>query len=147
MTEFKRETTVTPAYDKRHTDPKKNYGIHSCEIRFFLTGPKGVIQFVVYTGWELPHVKEEIGQRLHDMFPMGADVGCHSLVPMYENQTQMDCHLLEGGKCYYDGSSLRAQEWMTKLIEGGTEWLWPAMEEEYRYQFERDTNGEDSSQD
>ena len=44
-----RRIEFAPAYDKRHPDPQKNYGIHGVEMRWLLEGPRGVIQFLVYT--------------------------------------------------------------------------------------------------
>ena len=52
-----------PAFDRCDPDPKKNYGIRGVELRFVLKGPKGAIQFVVYTNWQLPHVTEETIQK------------------------------------------------------------------------------------
>jgi hypothetical protein len=49
---------------------------------------------------------------------------------MYSGQSPMGkCDFLD--VCYYDGSSLQADEWVPKFIEGGTEWLWPALEDKY----------------
>lgn len=45
-----------------------------------------------------------------------------------------NCHVL-GGKCYYDGSGLQADEWLKEFLEGGTDWLWPKLEERYYLQF------------
>ena len=44
--ELKREIRWRPAFDKRHSDPKKNYGIHGVEMKWLLTVPDGFIQFV-----------------------------------------------------------------------------------------------------
>src|SRR5258706_6564104 len=63
--------------------------------------------------------------------PQGWDVGYHSPVALYEDQGKMEeCEFFPGNGCYYDGSSLRAQEWVKKFIGGGTDWLWTKMEEE-----------------
>lgn len=59
------------------------------------------------------------------------DVGYHSPHPMYDGQTPMSkCEFLP--RCYYDGSGLLADEWAEQLIAKGTDWLWSAMEQEYR---------------
>jgi len=93
-----------PAYDKR---PK--YGLHGVTCRWYSRGPEGVIQFVIYTNWQLPNVRDETRAReVHDpMFyifyePMAADIGYHARTPQYEGQEQWareDCELL-GGTCY-----------------------------------------------
>lgn len=46
---MERITEITPAWDKRDPDPKKNYGIHGCELRMYLKGELGTVQFIVYT--------------------------------------------------------------------------------------------------
>lgn len=133
-----------PAWDKRSDDPKKNYGIHGVEMKFLLKGDKGTIQFVVFTHWQLPHVQKETDSRPIDMRfpyllhkPMPADIGYHSPKPMYEGQEPMSgkCEYVEGGKCYYDGSSLRAEQVFNILCEKGSDGVWEYMEQEYKERF------------
>lgn len=143
-TAFTRIVTVSPAYDKRSTDKSKDYGIGSCRITFVLKGAKGAVQFMIGTNWYVPTAREHLLRFAHTqsdclkMAPEGWDVGYHSLVPMYQGQEPMgrDCELVEGGKCFYDGSGLRADEWVPLFVAGGTDWLWPKLEEEYRAFFE-----------
>lgn len=131
----KREIFFRPAFDRRSDDPKKNYGVHGVEIAFFLTGAEGVVQFIVYTNWQLPHVQSATDARpLNDhpyMFhkPMAADLGYHSRVPRHEGQTMLrdDCDLL-GGPCYYDGSSLNAKPVFDVLLEKGSDGVWESLE-------------------
>jgi hypothetical protein len=61
---FRKEITFSPAFDKRDPDPQKNYGVHGVEMRWLLHGPDGVVQFLVFTGWNLPHVTKEMDERL-----------------------------------------------------------------------------------
>jgi len=143
MSEFEQIVRVTPAFDKRDDDPKKNYGIGACLIWFILKGPKGAIQFQIGTDWYLPHTQRSNRVWQHDhntkfdvLQPQGWDVGYHSLEPRYEEQQQMDCDLFDCGHCYYDGSSLQADEWVPDFLAGGTEWLWPKLESVYRETFE-----------
>lgn len=105
MSKYRQEIIFTPAYDKRHKDPTRNYGIHCVEIRFHLYGPKGVVQFVLYTNWHLPKVDKEFDKKhLQQLLsrpqdaallvrtfykPLPADVGYHSPVPMYEGHNKM----------------------------------------------------------
>lgn len=135
-TQFEKITQVTGAFDKRDPDPTKNYGIHGMSIRFVLKGPKGATQFLVYTSMHLPHVHDELQLKGLDLKPMGADIGYHSYVPQYEGQTSMkDCDIL-GCDCYYDGSSLRADEFMPTFLSGGDKVVWTMLEEEYESRFE-----------
>lgn len=143
MTEFERIVRVNPAFDKRHDDPKKNYGVSSALILFILKGRMGAIQFVISTNWFVPTAREQLRQFEHTlennskMRPEAWDVGYHSPKPMYEGHTPMDqeCDLVEDGKCYYEGTTLYAEEWIEDFVAGGTEWLWPRMEEEYHARF------------
>lgn len=43
---MKQEIKVIPAFDKRHADPSKNYGIHGAEMLFILTGEKGAVVLI-----------------------------------------------------------------------------------------------------
>jgi hypothetical protein len=107
-------------FDRRNDDPKKNYGLHGLDIWFILQGPKGAVQYAVTVQINLPHVAEERGKWTYEYglgsIFSGFDVGYHSPVAQYEGQTQMDCQTLEGGKCYYDGSSLRADDWTKEIF-------------------------------
>lgn len=82
-----------PAFDRRHPDPSKNYGIHGVTLRMVLIGPKGAVNFVLYTNWHLPHVTDESKGRIDSPLngdyhwhcrPLPADLGYHSPKPMYE---------------------------------------------------------------
>lgn len=140
MSVFKREIVFTPAFDKRHQDPKKNCGIHGVEMRWYLRGPKGVIQFCVMTGWNLPSVREERkgNHTVCDIFPMASDLGYHSPKPMYEGHTPMtrECGQIEGGMCYYDGSGLAAEAVFDLLVQEGHESVWRRLEQEYHGRFD-----------
>ena len=137
----------SPAWDKSDDDPKKNYGIHGMDLKFLLKGDKGVIQFVIYTNWQLPHVRKEWNEKVnaHLLQPIPADVGYHSPVPMYEGQEpiQEECEYLDGKTCYYDGSGLYAQKVFDIFVTDGEEAMWKTLEEEYRQRFEK---GDESEQ-
>jgi hypothetical protein len=55
---------------------------------------------------------------------------------MYEGEKPMEgnCDLI-GGQCYYDGSTLAAQEYLEILIREGHEGLWKALEQKYEDTF------------
>jgi hypothetical protein len=133
---FEKLITFTPAYDKRHPDPSKNYGIHGVSIKFVLIGSEGATQFVLYTNWQLPHVTKEhldkqLGVELFFM-PMPADLGYHSKVPHYEGQEpiEQNCEYTKG-PCYYDGSGLAAERVYKVLLEKGDEGVWGELEKYY----------------
>lgn len=137
---LERTVKIRPAYDKRDKDPNKNYGICAAHMFFYVKGEKGVVQFSLLTNWNLPHVQKELDRKtdLPRLLsrPMPADLGYHSPTPMYEGQTQMPCDLLPEGKCYYDGSGLRAYDVFKQLLEKGDEGVWEMLESEYRCLFE-----------
>ena len=139
---FERVVEFQPAFDKRDPNPTKNYGISSMRIRFLLKGEKGIIQFYVLTNLYLPEVSEEYKKLGKDLNMFGnfsgwlpMDIGYHSKEKMYDSQEEMDCDLLESKKCYYDGSTLRAETPMNILVREGTEGLWKFLEEEYKNVF------------
>lgn len=146
--------TLEPAWDKRSDVPSKNYGVHGVTLRMVVKGPLGATQFLLYTNWQLPHVtKEQLDNPRWPLDktavravwqPLAADVGYHSPKPMYEDHSPMsgECEYVPGGVCYYDGSGLRAQEWYEqKLLPGGSDAIWEALEEEYEDRFERADDG------
>lgn len=67
-----------------------------------LNGPHGATQFVMFrpgrdrSGWT------------------GADVGYHAPEPRYSGHDSIECDLLPEGHCYYDGSGLRAMDWLKR---------------------------------
>ena len=118
-----REITMLPAYDKRNKDPRKNYGIHGCDMLWILKGRRGAVEFLVYTGWQLKHVG--------DTEPSGAYVGYHSPTQRHEGQACNDCTLVEGGKCYSDRGYLYAAEVFDILRREGSDGVWRELEEFY----------------
>ena len=133
---------VEPAFDKRHSDPNKNYGIHGVTLRFLLRKPDAVMQFVVYSGWHLKHVRNE-GTVTVEKYPftywqepMAADIGYHAKKPLYDGQLSMDgCERLDGDPCFYDGSTLNAEPVLEAFIEKGFDGVWEALEESYADRF------------
>jgi hypothetical protein len=127
------------AWDKRDSDPTKNYGIGAVSIRFVLKGIEGAVQFLLLTDWYLPHVTEELKSkpRIDDLHPMPADLDYHSRVARYEGQKLIDdkCVWLDGAPCYYDGSSLAADRVYQRLLVEGSEGVWAELEDYYHSVF------------
>lgn len=146
METLNRSITFKPAFDRRDSDPAKNYGIHGVSLRFLLVGDKGAVQFVIYTNWHLPHVQEELDNRTSSPYPhllchpTPADLGYHSPVPRYEGQPKMEgCDILSNGCCYYDGSSLNAEPVYERLLREGEDGVWSELEEYYKANFTEET--------
>ena len=127
----------TPAYDKRHSDPKQNYGIGAVRIRFVLKGTLGAMQFLLGTNWYPKEMQASFQQKdaergWFDVQPLPWDVGYHSRVPRNEGQKPMGpCEYLDGAVCYYDGSGLQADPIRDALLERGDAGVWAALEERY----------------
>lgn len=142
---FKKITRVGLPFDMRNDDPHINYGIHGFDIWFILHGPKGAVQFMISLDLHLPHIEREerpkwrTGAYYKDEKIRGYDVGYHALTPQYEGQYIRECDLLEGGKCYYDGSALASDEWVKEIFsirgEKPENRLWDKLEEEYISRF------------
>lgn len=115
---------------------EQGYGIAGLMLWYILKGELGAVQYAVYIPYYLPHIDNTSGKL------MGVDVGYHSLVPMYEDQTSYECDMF--GKCYYDGSGLRADDWTKeifatkgKLLENV---IWEKLTEEYELRFGEKNN-------
>jgi hypothetical protein len=142
MSEFERIVYMSPAFDKRHSSPSKNYGVHGVDLRMVLKGPKGATQFELFTNWHLPHVtsatldappQSRIGLECA-FLPTPADLGYHWKVARYEGQEpiRQSCEYCDGEPCYYDGSSLNAERIYEVLLREGSDGVWRELEALYR---------------
>lgn len=146
MSNFERIVDVSPAYDFVR-GPNTKYGIHGVELTFIVKGDKGAVQLKFGTDWYLKSVQDRQGARMLSspygnlLQPHGYDIGYHSKVPMYDGQEPLteECPVI-GGRCFYDGSSLNADEWIEPFMAGGTEWLWPKLEQYYAFIFDGGKN-------
>ena len=145
MNNFEKIVEFEPAFDKRHLDSSKNYGVHGVDLKMILKGERGVVQFVLFTNWHLQHVMQEFLNKpiLNEVdikcrfLPMPADLGYHSPVPIYEGQTTVtdNCKYLNGKPCYYDGSGLNAERIYKVLLEKGSDGAWKELEDFYNSVF------------
>jgi hypothetical protein len=135
---------ISPAWNKRDPNPNKDYGIHCCDLFFYLSGDEGFINLQIFTGWYLlqdRHALKELG----DMYPTGSDLSYHSKVPLYEGQelSRKDCRLT-GGDCYCDGSTLLAEDLTKDMVIGGSNVVWKRMLEFYNEKFKTSYKIEDT---
>lgn len=144
---FQKIVDVTPAYDRRHHSPSA--GLSDCTIIFVLKGPLGAVYFQAHTGWHLPHVHRDQASRstsLHAerQIPRTAEVGYHSPTPMYQDQRpSMDpCPYLDGQPCYRSCSVQHGMDLIPQFVAGGTEFLWPKLEEVYHRYFTKEEEPE-----
>ena len=133
---FERITKVRLPFDMRSDKPGENYGIHGLDVWFILKGPKGAVQFLANFGVYLPSVKHVTPGEI-----MGFDVGYHAPTPQYDGQRSCNdtCELVEGGICYYDGSSTLADEWAKQIFSTvgrpPDNVVWEMLEHEYHDRF------------
>lgn len=131
MNNLTHEIVFRPAWDKRNVDPEHDYGIHCVDMSWYVKGPEGAVQFVVYTGWYLPENRAQT-ERSRSAFPMAADLGYHSPKPHYEGHDTIteDCSII-GGPCYYDSSGLNAEPVLDLLIREGSQAVWDYLDKYY----------------
>ena len=147
---LKRKLVISEAYDKRHKDPSKNYGISACRIFFSVTGKDGAISVNFGTNWYLKSTVDEYkkgttntsGQPLvadleKDSEPLSAySWGYHSRVQKYEGQDKTeDCNFLNGDDCYYDSSCLKANDFKDILLKKGSDGVFEQLEKDYKNEF------------
>ena len=129
---LERKVVFRPAFDRRHTDPKQNYGVNGVEIVFSVTGPEGGVTYTIMTHWMLPHVTAEMSAAGNSLFakPTSAGLDGHWKVPQYEGQPPIiDCPIT-GGDCYCDGTSITKDLFAQFLAEGDSA-IWTKLEECY----------------
>lgn len=133
---FRRILILHPPFDKT----AENYGIHGADLTMVLCKDVRAVQFKAFLPVYLPHVVDNLTSTMHKLYNpfkgMGADVGYHSPYPMFEDHQPIedDCEFT-GGKCYYDGSSLRAERWYKEWLEKGCDAIWRKLEVEWKDRF------------
>jgi hypothetical protein len=134
---MERRIEILGGYDLTRPEPQRNYGVCACKIFFYVIGPEGAVQFLLYTDWYPEASQHRLRNAPHILAqPQPLDIGYHSKKPRYEGQDPRENCSVIGCTCYYDGSGLYAEEWVEGFRHGGTEWLWPRLEQYYRHIFE-----------
>lgn len=93
-------------------------------VRYSVTGARGAVNltFMAYPpGWCWT----------------GADFGVHSPKPLYDGDSPQDgvCELLGEVPCYYDGSGLRADQYVHLHEAGDEDGIYAVLEADYLSQF------------
>lgn len=139
---FSREVIFEPghAWTTRNNAPSSNYGRGSLRIRFLLHGPRGTVQFLWATGVTPERQMEARVGYTHEEWmhsaPMGFDVGYHADEPQYGDDEARDCDYRPSGSCYYDGSSLAADEFLEVFLTEGEDAMWAGLHQRYVSWFE-----------
>lgn len=113
------------------TSPATNYGIDGFGIRFLLHGPHGTVQFAWNTGIVPEKVPGRYGDEWRRSSVYASDLGYHADFPAYDGMGSMECIYRESGHCYYDGSSLQADEALDLFFTEGEEAMWKLLESRY----------------
>jgi len=153
--ELKKEIVFNPAYDRRNPDPTKNFGIGSVLCSMILSGNEGAVVFNFSTGMLLPStIKEyiETGKACYKInsdgmvyflnIPCALDIACHSKKPLDDDHSILNktCDYI-GQPCYYESSSIEADEYLQILIEKGSEPIWDLLTSYYNETFNKNKSG------
>lgn len=142
---LKREIIIHSAYDRRNEDPSKDYGIGACRIFFVVSGKKGAITVNFGTNWYLPSTVTEYKQvgvrgRIVDLEKESSPItfyswDIHSKKKMYLGQKKMKaCEFVKGG-CYCDGSCSKSEQYLTLLLQNGSNAVLDQLEKDYKDYF------------
>lgn len=129
---FKKEISLTPAFDMRSPNPAENYGIHCAELHFKLSFERNEVIFTIYTGWQLPQVLEEnatldVPAQATLSHGFGASIKAHTTRPMKNFTRTENCQVFHTKYCYTSSWFSLAQEWFNLLIAKGLNALWEEM--------------------
>lgn len=104
-----------------------NHGKGCVEIIWLIRNERGAIEFILLSGWYPDWRDKRFGQGYT---PMPSDLGYHSPTPRYDGQTRTTekCAWLNDKPCYYDDSSLNAEEAFNILVRDGETALWRFLE-------------------
>ncbi len=117
-------------------DEGGSHGLSGMMIRFVVSDEAGAVQFLLGTPFVPSNSIPIMQNTKHSWMP--CDLGYHSRVPRYEGQTvsSESCKFLGGDPCYYDGSSLYADDAYMTLANAGESALWEFLEQYYSCTFE-----------
>lgn len=114
-------------------------------VRFLLSGPLGTVQFLYEThnALELRSSQGRPWNLVRE--PEGIDLGFHAASPRewQREEDRFDCDVLEQGFCWFDGSTLQAEQLAARFHERGDAVVWETLQDRYEIWLEgRDDEGE-----
>lgn len=135
---FSREVYFHPGHPGNTIGNPSNadYGRGSMEIKFLLHGPKASVQFVWNTGITPEKTPGRYGDEWMHHAPMGFDLGYHADKAQWSGQLNVGCTYRAKGECYYDGSSLAADEMLDIFLTRGEGAMWQELHDYYISLFE-----------
>jgi hypothetical protein len=136
---YEKIITFYPAWDRRNSDPGKDYGIHGVGLRIVLVGKRGAIELIVFTNWMLPHVQQDLNKNFFDHLSCGpypVDVLIHSKKPTDLNEApRSKCVYLGKDKCYANSKHQYTKEVWDTLLYKGSEGVWEHLLKIYKEEF------------
>ena len=131
---FERIISFKPGYIcSRPFGDGRSHGKHGTDLIFVLRGEAGAINFTIYTGWSEDSIEWRNGDKRHILAVLPADIGGHGYKPRYSEQHRQEkCCWLDDKPCYYDGSSLQAEDVYKVLVTQGEEAMWEEMQRYYQ---------------
>lgn len=135
---FIRTLNIIPAYDLR----ADGRGMHGCEIWASVADERGATVISFYTNWYTPKVQKEWFAEKYifphfELQPRGAYLGYHLRERYEKGQKRVKkCEYVGGTACFDGGGSfLRAHEFEEPFLNGGSNGLFKALEEEHERYF------------
>lgn len=129
---------VDPGYCWINNDQSKNHGIRSCQIRFSSIGDRGAVYLRLSLDWYTSAARNHLAKfdAIKNYAPTDCGIGYHS-AKQTENEDEFHCQSCRiiGGECFSDENGLDAERWIEGFLNGGTEWLWPKLDQYYAHVF------------
>ena len=100
-------------------------------IYFYLHGPKGTVQFGIYTGWYNNTILTQLKAQGYELTPMSMGLDYHTHVPQYDNHIPVESCPLLNGSCYCGGSMREGESLFEEFILKGEDVVWKALLECY----------------
>jgi hypothetical protein len=121
---------MTPAFDKRDPDPKKNYGIHGAELHFGVSRGEVTVVLRWMTPFHLPEVRAYLNNHYlgrDRLFDGLGGIDYHASVPLYEGAYKQQNCMYTGGDCYGDRTATGAGELFDKAVADPEE-IWKTLD-------------------
>lgn len=92
------------AYEERHEDPSKDYGVAGVTLGFVVIGSEGAVEWELLTNSYLPATEEAYKERkISFLGPTAGPVWWHWRTPRWENHDDRgQCEWLQADHCFSD---------------------------------------------
>lgn len=127
---YERRIITKAAFEQRHDDPNRDYGIGGVSITFALIGKGRAVDWDLMTDCFLPHTEKRLKKETRSWLgPTAGGVGFHYGKSQYDGMAQSDeCNLI-GGPCFYDTGFLIGDEVYRAFACGGIDGVFGKLRE------------------